>query len=271
MASELQRQPAEAAPTRRHLLASTAKAGLALLLAGLPQGWSGTVYAADGPEVSQVRIGIIALTDCSSIVMAYELGFFKKYGIAATISKEASWAVIRDRLSLGENQASHLLLGMAYASTMGLLGSPVKPMIIPFYLHRNGQAITLKKEFLASGIKTPQALKARADAAKKAGTPDLCHDLSRRHPCHVDALLAGLRGHQPGRIGNSNSLFHHLRAHPPCLPAVLPLGPALPGAPPPPHPRSAASPCGPAWCGMRDCRRYAASRGSWENAGRAPC
>jgi nitrate/nitrite transport system substrate-binding protein len=61
--------------------------------------------------------------------MAYELGLFKKYGIDAIISKEASWAVIRDRLSLSENQASHLLLGMAYASTMGLLGSPVKPMI----------------------------------------------------------------------------------------------------------------------------------------------
>jgi nitrate/nitrite transport system substrate-binding protein len=171
MASELERQKAGAEPTRRDLLAHTAKAGLALLLAGLPQGWAGKVYAADGPEVSNVRIGIIALTDCSSIVMAYELGLFKKYGIEAIISKEASWAVIRDRLSLGENQASHLLLGMAYASTMGLLGSPVKPMIIPFYLNRNGQAITLKKEFLASGIKTPQALKTRAEAAKKAGTP----------------------------------------------------------------------------------------------------
>jgi nitrate/nitrite transport system substrate-binding protein len=171
MASELAQPQDGAEPTRRDLLASTAKAGLALLLAGLPQGWSGKVYAADGPEVSKVRIGIIALTDCSSIVMAYELGLFQQYGIAATISKEASWAVIRDRLTLGENQASHLLLGMAYASTMGLLGSPVKPMIIPFYLNRNGQAITLKKEFLASGIKTPQALKARADEAKKAGIP----------------------------------------------------------------------------------------------------
>jgi nitrate/nitrite transport system substrate-binding protein len=121
--------------------------------------------------VANVRLGIIALTDCSSIVMAYELGLFKKYGIAATISKEASWAVIRDRLTLGENQASHLLLGMAYASTMGLLGSPARPMIIPLSLNRNGQAITLKKEFLASGVRTPQALKVRAEAARKAGTP----------------------------------------------------------------------------------------------------
>jgi nitrate/nitrite transport system substrate-binding protein len=158
-------------PTRRTFLTRTGQTGLALLLAGLPHGWAGEVYASDAPETSNVRIGIIALTDCSSLVMAHELGLFKKYGIAATISKEASWAVIRDRLNLGENQASHLLLGMAYSSTMGLLGSPVKPMIIPCHLNRNGQAITLKKEWLTKGIKTPEALKPQVEAAKQAGTP----------------------------------------------------------------------------------------------------
>ena len=166
-----EQQEATAQPTRRAFLTRTGQTGLALLLAGLPHGWAGAVYASDAPETPNVRIGIIALTDCSSLVMAYELGLFKKYGLEATISKEASWAVIRDRLNLGENQASHLLLGMGYASTMGLLGSPVKPMIIPCYLNRNGQAITLKKEFLAKGVKTPETLKPHVEAAKKAGTP----------------------------------------------------------------------------------------------------
>jgi nitrate/nitrite transport system substrate-binding protein len=109
--------------TRRDFLAASTTGVLAALLAGLPHGWVGGAYASDWPETPKVRIGIIALTDCSSIVMAHELGLFKKYGIESTISKEASWAVIRDRLSLGENQATHLLLGMPYASTMGLLGS----------------------------------------------------------------------------------------------------------------------------------------------------
>src|SRR3989475_4387458 len=158
-------------PTRRQLLTRTAGTGLALLLAGLPRGWVGAVYASDAPETPNVRIGIIALTDCSSIVMAHELGFFKKYGIESTISKEASWAVIRDRLTLGENQVTHLLLGMPYASTMGLLGSPVKPMIIPFYLNRNGQAITLTKALLDKGVKTPQQLKPLALEAKAKGAP----------------------------------------------------------------------------------------------------
>ena len=35
----------------------------------------------DGPEVTKLRIGIIALTDCSPIVIAHEKGFFAKHGI----------------------------------------------------------------------------------------------------------------------------------------------------------------------------------------------
>jgi nitrate/nitrite transport system substrate-binding protein len=154
---------------RRFLQVSGGAVGA--LLAGLPRGWVGGVYASEGPEHPQVRFGIIALTDCSSIVMAHELGLFRKYGIESTISKEASWAVIRDRLTLGENHATHMLYGMPYASSMGLLGSPKKPMVIPFCLNHNGQAITLATSLLAQGVKTPQALKPLADAAQRAGDP----------------------------------------------------------------------------------------------------
>ena len=137
----------------------------------MPAGWAGGVYAGDGPETPKVRIGIIALTDCSSLVMAHELGLFKKYGIESTISKEASWAVIRDRLTLGENQATHLLVGTAYAMTMGLQGSPQKPTIVPLYLNRNGQAITLTKSLLDKGLKTPAQIKPLALEAKAKNSP----------------------------------------------------------------------------------------------------
>ena len=154
--------------TRREFLKISAAGAL---LAGLPGGWAGGAYAADGPETPKMRFGIIALTDCSSIVMAHELGLFKKHGIESTISKEASWAVIRDRLALGENHATHMLYGMPYASTMGLGGSPVRPMIIPFAINHNGQGITLKKAFLDKGIKTPQQLRPLVMEAKGKGSP----------------------------------------------------------------------------------------------------
>src|ERR1051325_8485910 len=126
------RQKAEGTGEDRRAFLKTATASTAgALLAGLPSGWVGSVYADDSPETKTIRFGIIALTDCAPIVMAHELGYFKKFGIESVISKEASWAVIRDKLSLGENQATHMLLGMPLASTMGLAGSPVKPMVIP--------------------------------------------------------------------------------------------------------------------------------------------
>jgi nitrate/nitrite transport system substrate-binding protein len=143
----------------------------AALMSGLPGGWVGTAYADDSPETKTMRFGIIALTDCAPIVMAHELGFFKKFGIESVISKEASWAVIRDKLALGENHGTHMLIGMPLASTMGLAGSPVKPMVIPWLLNRNGQAITLNNKLKQAGVRTPTQLKPIADKAKASGEP----------------------------------------------------------------------------------------------------
>jgi len=157
--------------TRRTFIRGAATSTTAVLLSGIPRGWVGGVYASDGPETPDIRFGIIALTDCSPIVMAHELGYFKKFGINSTVSKEASWAVIRDKLTLGENQATHMLLGMPLASTMGLAGSPVKPMVIPWILNRNGQAITLNNKLKTAGAKTPAQIKPLAETAKAAGDP----------------------------------------------------------------------------------------------------
>src|SRR5215204_7292275 len=158
--------------SRRAFLTKTAGvSAMAGLMSGLPSGWNGGVYADDSPEVKAMRFGMIALTDCSPIVMAHELGYFKKFGIESTVSKEASWAVIRDKLSLGENHATHMLIGMPIASTMGLAGSPVKPMVIPWLLNRNGQAISLSNKLKQAGAKTPAAIKPLVDKAKAAGDP----------------------------------------------------------------------------------------------------
>ena len=157
--------------TRRKFLETATNSVLAAVLGGVPRGWAGGTYADDSPETPNIRFGIIALTDCSSIVMAHELGYFKQFGIQSVISKEASWAVIRDKLTLGENHATHMLIGMPFASTMGLLGSPVKPMVIPWLLNRNGQAITLNNKLLQAGVKTPKGLKPIADKAKASGSP----------------------------------------------------------------------------------------------------
>jgi nitrate/nitrite transport system substrate-binding protein len=154
--------------SRRSFLTRTA---LGALAAGLPKGWTGTAYASDAPEVTDIKLGIIALTDNSPFVIAHEKGLFKKFGINSTISKEASWAVIRDKLITGENQATHMLIGMPIASTMGLGGSAKKEMVIPWLVNRNGQAITLANKFKGKVAADPKALKPFVDEAKAAGAP----------------------------------------------------------------------------------------------------
>ncbi len=173
--------PADHPVTRRQFLGATAAGlGTAALLSGCSDTAAKPAPAlanpvgsmpGEAPETPDIKIGIIALTDCSPFVIAHEKGYFQKYGINATISKGASWAAIRDALSNGDLQATHMLLGMPLASTMGLLGSPKKPLIAPWIINRNGQAITLKASLKGQVSDDPKALKPIVDAAKAAGNP----------------------------------------------------------------------------------------------------
>src|ERR1043165_1825335 len=154
--------------SRRKFLARSVTASL---LANLPARWAGSVFASDAPETAKMKFGMIALTDCSPIVISHEKGIFKKYGIDSTVAKGANWAAIRDSLSSGDNQATHMLIGMPIASTMGLLGSPKKPMVIPWRLNRNGQAISLANKFKGQVQADPKALKPFVEKARKLGEP----------------------------------------------------------------------------------------------------
>jgi nitrate/nitrite transport system substrate-binding protein len=160
--------------SRRKFITDGAKlTGAAALFAALGnKSWAATAASAsDAPEAPDINFGMIALTDCSPIVIAHEKGFFKKYGINSKVTKGANWAAIRDNLSTGSIQATHMLIGMPLASTMGLAGSPKKPMVAPWILNRNGQAITLKTELKGKVAGDPKALKPFVDQAKKLGEP----------------------------------------------------------------------------------------------------
>lgn len=63
----------------------------------------------------EMKIGFIALTDCASVVMAHELGFFKQYGLDVDVVKQASWASTCDALFTGDIHAAHMLFGMPFS------------------------------------------------------------------------------------------------------------------------------------------------------------
>src|SRR3954453_18477417 len=155
-------------PSRRQIIGGAAALFGSMGLLRSRASWGATNTA---PEVTDMRFGIIALTDNSPIVIAHEKGLFKKYGINSRVVKGASWAAIRDSLSNGDIQATHMLTGMPIASTMGLLGAPKKPMVIPWLLNRNGQCISLATKFKGKVAGDPKALKPLVEVAKAAGTP----------------------------------------------------------------------------------------------------
>ena len=87
------------------------------------------------------------MTDCAPLVAAKELGLFAKYGVNVELSKEASWANIRDKVLNGELDGAHCLYSMPMSVYTGIGGKAGSEMKIAMTLNNNGQAITLSKDF----------------------------------------------------------------------------------------------------------------------------
>jgi len=99
------------------------------------------------PPAKKVKLGFIALTDCAPLVVAKELGLFTKYGVDVELEKEASWAVVRDKILDGEIDGAHCLFSMPFSVYTGIGGKAGSEMKIAMVLNNNGQAITLSKDF----------------------------------------------------------------------------------------------------------------------------
>lgn len=158
-------------PSRRKFLRNSILLAGAAGASGMLGGFSTGAWAAgsDAPEKTEVKVGFIPLTDCASIVVAAEMGFDKKYGIKIIPSKEASWAGVREKMTTGELDASHVLYGMIYALQLGT-GGPQKDMAVLMSLNNNGQAITLSSQLLEKGVKDGASLKKAVDSKDKEYT-----------------------------------------------------------------------------------------------------
>ena len=134
--------------------------GAAAMMNLVPDGIRSAAWAAgsDAPEITDVKIGFIPLTDCAPIVVAAEMGFDKKYGIKIIPSKEASWAAIRDKTVNGELHAAHVLYGLIYGVQMGI-GGQQKDMNVLMTLNNNGQGITLSNQLKDKGVISGATLK----------------------------------------------------------------------------------------------------------------
>ena len=135
---------------------------------------SGAHAAGKGPETSAARLGFIALTDSSPLIIAQESGLFAKYGMAdVEVLKQASWAATRDNIVLGSQgggiDGAHILSPMPYLITTGQ-AARATPMYILARLNTNGQAISVGNDLKDIKVGLNSApMKAKFAQMKAAG------------------------------------------------------------------------------------------------------
>lgn len=174
---------------RRGILTAGARiaAGVALasaVTAILPP----VVLAGEAPkgkmvEKNALTLGFVPLTDCAPLVVAKEMGFFADEGLDVTLSREPSWANIRDKVSVGILDGAQMLAGIPLAANAGI-GAFNVPMVAPLVLDLGGNAITLSRTLMermeaadpAAMAERPlsaRALKRVIEADRAAGAPRL--------------------------------------------------------------------------------------------------
>ena len=134
-------------------------------------------------EKTDLTLGYIALACCAPLAVAKARGEFEREGLNVTLSREPSWANIRDRIAVGALDGAHMLGPQAIAMSLGL-GGEVTPVIAPMALNLNGSAITVSTavaEALREIAPDEMTVRPRAAAAlrplierrRKAGEPPL--------------------------------------------------------------------------------------------------
>jgi nitrate/nitrite transport system substrate-binding protein len=175
---------------RRTFIKLAGGAALVPTLAGMTSAFD-QVSAAAAPRAKNakalrpVTLGFIALTDCASLVMAKELGYFERRGLDVMLQKQASWPATRDALLTNQIDGAHCLFGMPFSVATGIGGPAGNTSLkIAMVLSNNGQAITLKKDYAAAGYgnlkKARQVLEAKTPTMAMT-FPGGTHDLWLRY------------------------------------------------------------------------------------------
>jgi len=111
-------------------------------------------------------VGFVALSDAAPLVVAKRLELGHEHGLTLELSREASWAAIRDKLLTGELDAAHSLYGLVYGVQLGI-GGPREDMAVLMVLNRNGQAVTVTPSLADALAETGDLREALASLGRK--------------------------------------------------------------------------------------------------------
>ena len=104
-----------------------------------------------------LRIGFIDLIDAAPLIVALENGYFAEEGLSVVLERQLGWGNIRDRLTFGQLDAAHALVGMPLFSRLSREWF-VEPLVSLMNLGSGGNAITLSRRLIEAGVHSASAL-----------------------------------------------------------------------------------------------------------------
>lgn len=99
-------------------------------------------------SLPHLTAGFLPLLDSALLVLAHELGIAEEEGFTLGLTRESSWANIRDRTALGHFDIALVLAPMPIAANLGL--TPIAtPMVAPVMTGLGNNAITVSANLWA--------------------------------------------------------------------------------------------------------------------------
>jgi len=95
----------------------------------------------------KLRLAFLPLTDAAPLVVARELGFFERHGLDVTLSRESSWASVRDKVQTERIDGAQMLATMPLSLSLGATHAPM-PLSTALVMSLNGNAITLSESLV---------------------------------------------------------------------------------------------------------------------------
>ncbi len=96
-------------------------------------------------DLFPVHAGFLPLLDSALLVVAANCGFAEAQGIDLRLTRETSWANIRDRMAVGHFEVAHMLAPMPIAAALGFSPMPLD-LIAPMALGTGGNAVTVSND-----------------------------------------------------------------------------------------------------------------------------
>ncbi|BAY56574.1 twin-arginine translocation pathway signal [Leptolyngbya boryana NIES-2135] len=114
-------------------------------------------------EKPNLTLGYVPVNDCAPFAIAWEKGFFRKYGLNVQLSREASWATSRDGLIFGRLDAAPVVAGAVTNARVGAEGARHAPMCAGMTIHHHGNAMTMNRAMWESGLRPWSAYNGNLD------------------------------------------------------------------------------------------------------------